>query len=419
MTLVNKSRRKDLDYSQNNTPDIPSASDGDITLNNYEDRSEVFSDTLDKWIPLSVVGTDYRFGGLWVWGYNALGDLGLNDTITRSSPVQLNAVQEWQQIKSGVFHKMAIKIDGTLWAWGDNFTGALGLGDTNGRSSPIQVGALTNWVQISCGNGFSLAIKTDGTLWSWGYNFYGQLGQNDFQVDRWSPTQVGNLTNWSQVSAGTNGSSAAVKKDGTLWAWGYNQQGQLGQSNRIYRSSPTQIGSLSNWSKVIFGYNYFMAFKIDGTLWACGRNTGGQLGQLDVINRSSPVQVGALTTWENLAIGQYQNLALMDNGTLWSWGENPFGQLGILPRIPRSSPTQIGTLTTWYSLGMTAANGTATTSYGIKTDGTLWAWGYGSQGELCQSDRNHRSSPVQIGSLTTWVQIQGGSGSILAVMRDI
>ena len=143
---------------------------------------------------------------------------------------------------------------GTLWSWGRNDAGQLGQGDITYRSSPVQVGSLTNWNLIASGGGSSIhiiATKTDGTLWSWGYNNYGELGLGD-RTYRSSPVQVGSLTNWNSIACGSD-YTLATKTDGTLWSWGfngYNFYGQLGLGDRTHRSSPVQVGSLTNWNSI-------------------------------------------------------------------------------------------------------------------------------------------------------------------------
>ena len=137
-----------------------------------------------------------------------------------------------------------------IWTWGRNNLGQLGLGTIVHRSSPIQVGALTTWRQVSGGNDHSLAIKTDGTLWGWGNSTLGQLGLGGNTISLSSPIQVGALTNWKQVAA-SNSISAAIKTDGTLWMWGNNAFGQLGLGNATYYSSPKQVGSITTWYKIL------------------------------------------------------------------------------------------------------------------------------------------------------------------------
>jgi alpha-tubulin suppressor-like RCC1 family protein len=207
---------------------------------------------------------------------------------------------------------------------------------------------------MSSGSTNTLATKTDGTLWSWGRDDRGQLGLNSQNINRSSPTQVGTGTNWSQfgISVGEN-TSMATKTDGTLWLWGINQYGQLGQNSRealnvANRSSPIQLGAGTDWNRVSFGKNWAMATKTGGTLWTWGQNPGGNLG----VNisyqtmRSSPVQVGG-TTWNIISAGNYSSAATKTDGTLWTWGENNQGQLGLGNTVSRSSPVQVGVASGW------------------------------------------------------------------------
>jgi hypothetical protein len=196
-----------------------------------------------------------------------------------------------------------------LFSWGQNANGQLGKNDQVNRSSPVQVGALTNWSDIKGGNVHTIAIKKDGTLWTWGGNGSGQLGQTPAGVSRSSPTQVGALTTWSKISSG-NLHSLATKTDGTLWLWGSNNYGQLGQNDTAYRVSPVQVGVGTTWSDIAGGQSLTIATKTDGTLWLWGFNAYGQLGQNNRVNRSSPIQVGSLTTWLSVASGAYHTLAL-------------------------------------------------------------------------------------------------------------
>ena len=341
---------------------------------------------------------------LYAWGLNTAGQLGQNDVVNRSSPVQVGSLSTWSSITGNQGNSItAIKTDGTLWSWGQNTNGQLGQNDVVNRSSPVQVGALTTWLTLSDNTFYhTVAIKTDGTLWSWGDNGFGQLGQGDV-VKRSSPVQVGAGTTWSKITGGY-GKILAIKTDGTLWAWGRNIEGQTGQNNTIYRSSPVQIGSLTTWLTIAGGFDQNLAIKTDGTLWSWGGNNRGQLGQnIDyTITRSSPVQVGALTTWNKLS-ASYNTIATKTDNSLWSWGYNINGQLGLNDVNNRSSPVQIGSLTTWLNI---ASGGYNTLS--IKTDGTLWSWGGSNYGQLGQNNQTDRSSPVQVGSLTTWSKISGG-----------
>jgi alpha-tubulin suppressor-like RCC1 family protein len=344
---------------------------------------------------------------LFTWGRNNSGQLGQNTTTDLSSPVQVGALTDWSQVSAGATHCAAIKTNGSLWTWGDNYAGPLGQNTTTDLSSPVQVGALTDWAQVSAGSRLCAAIKTNGALWTWGRNTNGQLGQNiAVATNRSSPVQVGALTDWAQVSTGSY-FCAAVKTNGTLWSWGYNGFGQLGQGNIISRSSPVQVGALTDWSQVSAGFRHCAAIKTNGTLWSWGENNQGQLGQGNVIRRSSPVQVGALTDWSQVSAGgQSFCAAIKTNGTLWTWGSNYAGQLGlnIAPTF-RSSPVQVGALTDWAQV---SAGGDSCAA--IKTNGTLWSWGNGANGRLGQNTTTDLSSPVQVGALTTWGSIGQGQG---------
>jgi len=355
---------------------------------------------------------------LYAWGYNANGSLGLNDVVSRSSPVQLGATgsSTWASMSNTSNPQTGgVKTDGTLWAWGINTVGQLGQNDLVPRSSPTQVGSLATWSNTVVGNSGQLAVKTDGTLWSWGFNLFGQLGLNDTNY-RSSPVQIGALTNWSSKLAAFGGNSSgaaqnyfAIKNNGTLWAWGNTGFG-LGDNTVIKRSSPVQIGTDTNWNQ-IFGGDVTMAVRTDGTLWVWGGNYNGSLGlNLGLAYRSSPVQVGLLTDWLNCKTtpnSQSNNmLVLKSNGTLWTWGNNSDGQLGLNDTVYRSSPVQIGSGTTWLALAWTYRSGLA-----AKADGTLWSWGKNSVGQLGLNNTVNRSSPVQVGG-ATWTNsvLWGGYG---------
>jgi alpha-tubulin suppressor-like RCC1 family protein len=358
---------------------------------------------------------------LYVAGSNNNGQLGLGNTIGRSSPVQVGALTNWSNVSLSQSHVLAVNNEGALYAWGENNNGQLGLGNTVNRSSPVQVGALTNWSGAAAGGvaqaGIgvqSAAIKTDGTLWSWGANNDGRLGLND-TVYRSSPVQVGALTNWSQISVGGgNGRHVlSIKTDGTMWSWGRNHYGQLGLGNTINRSSPVQIGALTNWAAISAGDQMSLAIKSDGTMWVWGENGFGALGLNDSANRSSPVQVGALTNWVNASSGARQTGAINLSGALWTWGVGSYGGLGLGNTVNRSSPVQVGALTNWAKISVGSQWMAA-----IKTDGTLWGWGNNSNGQIGLNDTDSRSSPVQIGALTSWVRLfQGNSSRSLAALK--
>lgn len=346
---------------------------------------------------------------LWEWGANSSGQLGQNNTVYTSSPVQVGSLTTWSQVSAsskGLNYPatLAIRSDGTMWAWGSGgiVNDKRGLNDGNvptlPLSSPVQVGVATDWKQVSTSEQFSFAVKTTGTLWGAGRAQYGQLaGLSSTNVF----LQVGALTNWDRVSAGKfNG--AAVKTDGTLWTWGYNSFGEVGDGTRTQRNSPVQVGALTNWKQVDAGEQSPVAVKTDGTIWAWGRNTMGQLGQGNTISRSSPVQIGTLTNWASVSCGNYNVAAVKTDGTLWTWGFNSNGVLGDGTTVYKSSPVQVGSLTNWKEAALWRA------AIAVKTDGTLWGWGRNASGAIGDGTTVNRSSPVQVGSLSSWYGVSAG-----------
>ena len=455
-------------------------------------------------------------GTLWAWGRNTSGQLGDNTVVNKSSPIQIGALNTWTKIAAGAYHCAAVRSDGTLWTWGENTVGQLGHNNTTNRSSPVQVGALTTWADVFCGPQNTFAIKTDGTLWSWGQNNWsyessfagGMLGVGDM-TNRSSPTQVGTDTDWTNAFvAVTRISSRAIKSTGKLWTWGSDSQGGTMQSNFMnlsfnqipttnwsssrllscnrqlrqdggvmalkkdntlwywglwnptssetdissIRISPVQIGTGSNWSTNFdFAASRANTLAIDrnnrlwqlatqnntqtrvgtgsawakvsisadinnqppqwwallvtttGQLWSYGYNNSGQLGNnTTTTNNTAPARVGTLTNWKDVTTGTYESsLAVKTDGTLWAWGNNTYGQLGLGDVVNRSSPVQVGTGTNW-----TYVSCRFTTTHAIKTDGTLWAWGTNERGQMGNSSTIARSSPVQVGTDTNWKQVE-------------
>ena len=352
---------------------------------------------------------------LYGWGQNTSGQLGIGNTTNRSSPNQVGALYDWSQVSCANLTSFSLKTDGTIWSWGSNSVGQMGISGSVGYnfSSPRQIGSLTTWTTIKGGYNRAFAVRNDGTLWAWGSNQYGQLGDGT-TTNRASPNQVGALTNWLAV-AGGYGPVAAVKTDGTLWTWGYNASGQLGLGNTTSYSSPKQVGSLTTWLKVSSRVNTCYAIKTDGTLWSWGANNYGQLGIGNTINYSSPKQIGALTNWLTIAACSYFALAVKTNGTLWAWGNNGNGELGLGNTTSRSSPNQIGALTTWSGISESWGDQAAATS----TDGKLWIWGANQDGQLGLGDSGtytKRSSPTQVGSLTTWGRVDFGNSAAIGLL---
>jgi alpha-tubulin suppressor-like RCC1 family protein len=357
----------------------------------------------DTWIIDRYIGDRLLSSGL-----NTNGQLGDSTLVSKSSPVQtVSGGTNWQQVSSGATTSAAIKTDGTLWLWGVGAQGQLGDSTLVNKSSPVQtVSGGTNWKSVSVGTANTAAIKTDGTLWLWGENVQGQLGDNTV-VNKSSPVQtVSGGTNWKQVSTGEKHSTAAIKTDGTLWLWGLNNYGQLGDNTLVKKSSPVQtVSAGTTWRQVSAGYTT-SAIKTDGTLWTWGFGTTGQLGDNARTNKSSPVQtVSAGTTWKQVSSFSTHVSALKIDGTLWSWGTNAAGQLGDNTVVSKSSPVQtVAAGTNWKKVSVGSAYTRA-----VKSDGTLWSWGTNTNGQLGDNTVVNKSSPVQtVAGGTNWKQVSTG-----------
>jgi alpha-tubulin suppressor-like RCC1 family protein len=375
-----------------------------------------FSSTVVDMSSMFVPQSFFLNAGLYAWGSNQFFEIGNSSGVYYSSPIQVGSLTTWKQVSGSGYTAVGVKIDGTLWSWGRNHVGQMGINNTVNYSSPVQVGSLTNWKLVATFCGYSgpstqFAIQTNGTLWAWGDNSVGQLGIGTIAATQYSsPVQIGALTNWKQVSSGAF-YTAATKTDGTLWTWGTNTYGQLGNGTIVYYSSPIQVGSLTNWKQVACGGNFIAAIKTDGTLWTWGINTAGQLGNGTVnIYYSSPIQVGSLTNWQQVSCG-YNTYAIRTDGTLWGWGGDGKGQIAAADSTDHSSPIQIGSLNNWKQV-----SGGLNAFFAIKTNGTLWSCGYGVHGQLGNGTVNiNYSSPIQIGNLTIWKTVSSLASTIVAI----
>ena len=360
-------------------------------------------------------------GQLWTWGDNEDGQLGLNQQYNfgdSSSPKQVGTQETWMYVAlqgSSKAPALGVKNDGTLWIWGYNDKGSAGTNHDNREySSPTQIPG-TSWSQEAGKTAYKRVIttKTDGSLWAWGYNQNGELGQNQSgtpapdAVWRSSPTQIGTGTDWDYgIRKSTTGSytSYAIKTNGTLWGWGSGSYGKLGQNDNTGRSSPVQIGTETTWAR-IDAARFCLATKTDGTLWGWGLNDDGQCGSNNQTRYSSPRQVGTNTTWHDVCTTNGGAMATKTDGTLWSWGYNFFATYGH-SRTKHSSPIQIPG--TWNKDECAIGGGSAS---GIKDDGTFWKWGRNFRGSLGLGDNTSYSSPMQVGTdKSTWLK-NGGMGS--------
>jgi alpha-tubulin suppressor-like RCC1 family protein len=369
------------------------------------------------------ISNQYITPELWGWGISYT--LGHNTTSYRSTPITTFAGgANWKQVSAGNAYSGAIKTDGSLWVWGLNGNGQLGLNQApifQALTPTTIFGGGNNWRQISFGSLHAAAIKTDGTLWTWGYNIYGQLGDNT-NVQRSTPvTTFAGGNDWKQVSCGGN-FTLASKTDGTLWAFGDNFEGRLGTNGGPSRSTPTQVfGGGNDWKTVSAGNNVSSAIKSDGTLWVWGGD--GNQGALGInlpfgfSSRSTPITTFAGgNNWKSVSCGYSIILATKTDGSLWVWGDNDYGQLGIGSSVGTWANTPVTTFAggnNWKQV-----NAGLQLSAAIKTDGTLWVWGSNPFGALGVNDSIDRCTPVTtFAGGNTWKSIEcnAGGSSMLGI----
>ncbi len=284
-------------------------------------------------------------GTVWSWGYNSNGELGDGTTTGSSTPVEVSSLGDVTNVAAGAFHSLALTSDGHVSAWGNNPHGELGDGTTTSRHTPGPVASLHGVTAVAAGWDHNLALTSNGTVWAWGSNEAGQLGDGT-TTDQAIPVQVPSLADVTALAAGAS-HSLALKSDGTVWAWGANRWGQLGDGSFTEAFGPVRVSSLGDVTAVAAGVgsSHSLALKSDGTVWAWGGNWHGQLGDGGTTDSSTPVQVSSLGGVSALAAGDLHSLAVKSDGTAWAWGHNGSGQLGNGTTTHSPIPVQVSSLT--------------------------------------------------------------------------
>lgn len=349
-------------------------------------------------------------GTLWGWGNNTYAQLGIGtsgyyyDIPSKPSrgcfraqpawpgeagshvenfqytPIEVSTATNWSRIDAEQMQTYAIQTDGSFWGWG----GIGGFGSLRFQDyvykTPTKIGTDNNWVALD----YPLALKTNGTLW---------------KID--SPTavsQIGTDSDWTAIASNVYGYYLAIKNNGSLWVWGENYYGQLGDGTNSKRDAPFQLSG-TDWTSITTGNNYSAALKTDGSLWAWGYNNYGQLGDGTTIDKNTPTKITG-TDWALISAGNFHTAAIKNDGTLWTWGHNNNGQLGDGTVIDKTVPTQISG-TDW---AMVALGGTYTLA--VKKDGTLWAWGNNRYGQLGLGEGvGNKNIPAQVGTNTNWSKV--------------
>jgi alpha-tubulin suppressor-like RCC1 family protein len=255
---------------------------------------------------------------------------------------------------------------------------------------------------MASGDNHTVVIKTDGSLWAWGRNQNGQFG-NGTTTGSLTPVRIGTDTDWQTVDAEDH-YTVALKTDGSIWAWGRTSYGLSGTG---------RIGNDTDWQGVNTGARHAVAIKTDGSLWAWGNNSDGRLGNGTTISSNTPVRIGTDTDWQIAVAGDRHTVAIKTNGSLWAWGGNNYGQVGDGTTTNRNTPVRIGTDTNWQIADIGAGNTVA-----LKTDGSLWAWGHNNGGQLGDGTKSQRNVPNRIGNDTDWQAVDAGFHHTIAVKTD-
>jgi alpha-tubulin suppressor-like RCC1 family protein len=354
------------------------------------------------------------------WGSATRAALGLGFASDRSDPTPVGSANDWAQLSVQLDDGCGIRQNGNLYCWGRNVYGELGDGTYLSRVTPTPVGVGKVWKRVAVGRSHTCGIASDAggpdSLYCWGYDSNGEQGNGSGNTPQILPTLVTAPTSvpaWIDIAAGLN-HTCAVGSDNTLWCWGRNSQGQLGDGTTTAQSLPKQVlpAGAADWKSVSASGEFTCGLRGSGQLWCWGRNDQAQLGGGDVVSPvKDPQQVGT-ATYTALSAGQNHACAVRNNGTLWCWGLNTSGQIGVgNSASPVLSPTQITTTSDW----ATPALGQGTSTCAIKQSGELWCWGTGSYGQLGLGSLSSFNTPRLVPSLTPWKAASYGNEHTCAI----
>jgi alpha-tubulin suppressor-like RCC1 family protein len=317
-------------------------------------------------------------GSVWAWGLNDTKQLGDVPIIGSEVPIAVKGLPSKAiGIAAGDDFSLALESDGSVWAWGHNDRGQLGNGTNVQSGKPARVKGLTGkFVAIAAGWFFALALRSDGTVWGWGFDYAGQLG-NGSNDDTTSAVEVTGLTGRVVSIACGFSHSLAVMSNGSVWAWGDNSSGELGTKTQdVFQNTPVAVDGLSSGvTAVAGGTDQSLALKADGSVWSWGvirlPTSGASFGS------DSPTPVAGIEGAKAIGAGWDLDVVLESNGSVWSWGEN-LGDFGSGAGGDSTTPVQA----TGVPAGVTTIKVKYADVYAITASGSVWAWGNNNQGEL-------------------------------------
>ncbi|GLB48744.1 T9SS type A sorting domain-containing protein [Neptunitalea lumnitzerae] len=333
-------------------------------------------------------------GTLWGWGYGGWGQLANAAMNNPSSPVQIGTMNNWVSAYNGLITTFGVKQDGSLWGVGGNSYGCLGVGSSaqDYYTSFQQVTSYTDWVDVRGAYFFTVGLRANGTIWAWGQGDQGQMGNGTTPMAQPTPTQVGTDTDWASIAVDASRTAIAIKNNGTVWGWGANTGYMLyaGSSVTSY-TLPTQLNTDTDWAKVCLGGHHVLAQKTDGTLWVWGGAYDAMGVGQNYVDVATPAQIGT-DTWRSFTADPNASFGVKSDGTLWAWGFNTEGELGDGTTINQPLPVQIGTDADWVSV----ITKLYAPTIAVKEDGSVWAWGDNTYGTYGNGTYTNSLTPVEV-----------------------
>lgn len=330
----------------------------------------------------------------------------LGSLVSVASPAQA-ASGPWSVLSAGGLHTCAINTSKSLYCWGSNGLSQIGDGTSTPRPSPTKIGASGVWAGVSAGTNHTCAVTTGQSLYCWGYNQYGQVGDGTTGNLRPSPKKVGSSGVWAGVAAG-GGHTCATTTGKSLYCWGHNVNGQVGDGTVTLRPSPKKIGASGVWTGATGGRSHTCALTTGNSLYCWGLNGQGQVGDGTGAERHSPTKIGASGVWLRAEVGDLHTCAVTTGASLYCWGNNATGQLGDGTINQTLSPKKIGASGVWARVSAGGVNGVSHTC-ATTTGSSLYCWGNNGLGAVGDgTNTTPRLSPTKVGSSGVWAGASAG-----------